>query len=201
MDLSKTGLFIKERRKKKNMTQEQLAEKLNVSFKTVSRWECGLGLPDVSTMVPLCELLSISLNELLNGESIGEKEYMEKAENELLELQKGKEESDKRLLRTEIVLGLFSTVVFLCSIFYCIFTKDDLVWKILIPCLAFILFILGIIFCLKIEQKAGYYVCAKCGEKFVPTFSQVLWSMHTNRTRYMKCPHCHQHSWCKKVIK
>ena len=55
-------------------------------------------------------------------------------------------------------------------------------------------------FALKIEQKAGYYECRKCHHKYVPTYPDVFWAMHINRTRYMKCPECDKWSWNKKVI-
>ena len=67
MDLSKTGKFIAERRKEKGLTQVKLAEKLNVSEKTISKWECGNGFPDTTLILPLCEILEISSNELLSA--------------------------------------------------------------------------------------------------------------------------------------
>ena len=53
---------------------------------------------------------------------------------------------------------------------------------------------------LRTEQIAGYYECAKCHHKYVPTYKSVLWAMHINRTRYMKCPECGRRSWQKKRI-
>ena len=55
-------------------------------------------------------------------------------------------------------------------------------------------------FMIKIEQIAGYYECRKCHHRYVPTYSNVLWAMHIHRTRYMRCPKCHEKSWQKKVI-
>ena len=63
------------------------------------------------------------------------------------------------------------------------------------------IFIVGISYCILIEQVAGYYECNKCHERYVPTYKQVLFAMHNGRTRYMKCPKCHKYSWNKKVIK
>ncbi len=68
MNQEKIGTFITENRKKQNMTQEELAEKLNVSKNAVSKWERGLNLPDASIMQELCSILNISLNELFTGE-------------------------------------------------------------------------------------------------------------------------------------
>ena len=81
MDLKQTGLFIREQRKAKKLTQVQLALKLNVSEKTISKWECGKGFPDTSLILPLCTELGISANELLSAKKLPtEKEYKETAE-------------------------------------------------------------------------------------------------------------------------
>jgi len=72
--------------------------------------------------------------------------------------------------------------------------------RILLIIIGFVPAMIGIMVALKIEQKAGYYECAKCHHKYVPTFSSVLWAMHINRTRYMKCPKCNKRSWNKKVL-
>ena len=68
MDQERIGKFIQEKRKKENLTQKELSEKLNISEKTISKWECGKGLPEVSLMQPLCQELKITVNELLNGQ-------------------------------------------------------------------------------------------------------------------------------------
>ena len=87
MDLQKTGNFIAQQRKAKNLTQAKLAEKLHVSEKTVSKWECGNGFPDTSLIMPLCEALEISANELLSAEKINDNQYKEYAEHNLVTLQ------------------------------------------------------------------------------------------------------------------
>lgn len=84
MDQIKIGKFIAEKRKETNLTQEQLAEKLNISKNAVSKWERGLNLPDVSIMQDLCRILNITLNELFIGEKIQEEAYKEIADNNLL---------------------------------------------------------------------------------------------------------------------
>jgi len=84
MDQIKIGKFIAEKRKETNLTQEQLAEKLNISKNAVSKWERGLNLPDVSIMQDLCKILNITLNELFIGENIKEELYKEIADKNLL---------------------------------------------------------------------------------------------------------------------
>ena len=84
MNQEKIGKFIANCRKEKKLTQEQLAEKLNISKNAVSKWERGLNLPDVSIMQELCKILGITLNELFIGENIIEEKYKEVADNNLL---------------------------------------------------------------------------------------------------------------------
>ena len=84
MDKVKIGQFIAKCRKDKKLTQEQLAEKLNISKNAVSKWERGLNLPDVSIMQDLCKTLGITLNELFIGERISDEQYKEIADNNLL---------------------------------------------------------------------------------------------------------------------
>lgn len=86
MDQIKIGNFISENRKKKNLTQEQLAEQLNISKNAVSKWERGLNLPDVAIMQNLCKILNITLNELFIGEKISNEKYKETADNNLLKV-------------------------------------------------------------------------------------------------------------------
>ena len=90
MDQIKIGKFIAAMRKEQNLTQRQLAELLRISDKTVSKWECGNGLPEVGTMLPLCETLHINVNELLTGERL-DAQYQEKAEENLVNLVQEKE--------------------------------------------------------------------------------------------------------------
>lgn len=204
MDYNKIGVFIASERKAKKLTQAKLAEKIFVSEKTISKWENGNGIPDTNTLPKLCEVFGVSMNELLNGERISIEDYCNKAESELLKLQKEKEQSVKRLLVAEIVIGSITTFAFLFMFevaLYAIYELGYMVMPIITIVMGVILFLTGVTFCLYIEQKAGYYMCKKCGYKHVPTFKQVLFSMHTGRTRYMKCPHCKQKSWQKKVVK
>lgn len=86
MDQIKIGKFIASCRKEKGMTQQQLADILEVSDKTISKWECGRGLPEVQFMIPLCNLLGINVNELLSGEKLSVDEYPQKAEENMMGL-------------------------------------------------------------------------------------------------------------------
>ena len=204
MDSIKIGKFIAEKRKAKNLTQLQLAERLYVTDRAVSKWECGRSLPDSSIMLELCEALDVSVNELLTGEELEMETYNKQAEENLIQMIKEKEESDKRLLNLEIVLGITGTLFLLAMLFTGILGYQYLglpLWAmILMMSVGFVVFMVAILFCVLIEQKAGYYECKECHQTFVPTYLQVLFALHINRTRYMKCPHCGKRAYQKKVI-
>lgn len=104
MDQVKIGKFIAQCRKKKNITQVELAEKLNITDRAISKWETGKGMPDSSIMLDLCNELGINVNELLSGEVIKMENYDKKADENFIKLQKEKENSDKRLLFTETIM-------------------------------------------------------------------------------------------------
>ncbi|MBE5735606.1 MAG: helix-turn-helix transcriptional regulator [Clostridiales bacterium] len=204
MDYNKIGEFITTLRKERNLTQAKLAEKLCVSEKTISKWENGRGIPDTDFLPKLSEMFGVSINEILNGEKLSGEKYIDKAEEKLLEQQKAKQDSDKRLLWAEIVLGSIVTIAFISMILvatYIIETTNTFTIPIILFVLGFVIFIVGCTFCLYIEQKAGYYICKHCEHKYVPKFAPILFAPHMCRTRYMKCPKCEKYSWNKKVIK
>ncbi len=200
MDQIKIGRFIAQKRKEHKMTQVQLAEKLGITDRAVSKWETGKSLPDASIMLELCELLGITVNDLLNGEEVTMKNYNVTLEKNLLDMVRQKEEADKRLLILEIVIGVIAMIFLFTLIGLAAFIEmqDWLRYALII--FGFVVFIIAVNFCLKIEQVAGYYECAKCGHKYVPTYGSVFFATHMGRTRYMKCPECGKRSWQKKVI-
>lgn len=200
MEQAKVGKFIAQCRKSKNMTQAELAEKLNITDRAISKWETGKGMPDSSIMLELCNELDISVNELLSGEVIKMENYNQKAEENLLEMKKQKEETDKEMLRLEIVIGYISSITFLILVFLASFVEMYSVIRILLIIGGSIVFAVGVINAIKIEQTAGYYECDKCHYKYIPTYKSVLFAMHYGRTRYMKCPKCNEKSWNKKVL-
>ena len=204
MDLIKIGKFIATKRKQRNLTQMQLAELLHVTDRAISKWECGRSMPESAIMLELCDALKISVNELLTGEELEMKEYNKQAELNLIEITKQKEESDKRLLKAEIIFGIIGVILFfglLLAGLYLIKEESSLLWLgIIMVSVGVVEFLTMAFFALRIEQKAGYYECKECGHRYTPTYGQVFFAMHLSRTRYMKCPHCHKRSWNKKVI-
>ncbi len=200
MDLIQIGKFIAQKRKEKNLTQLELASKISVSEKTISKWECGNGLPDASLMLPLCNVLDISANELLSGKSLSENEYKESAEKNIVELKSRQEKSTKHLLTLEVVVGYMATFSYLFLLLCAIFAVENLIWQIIMIVFAVSILLVGVIFAVKIEQVAGFYECAHCHHKYIPTYKAVLLAMHIGRTRYLKCPKCNKRSWNKKVL-
>lgn len=201
MDQIKIGKFISNCRKKNNLTQMQLAEKLNITDRAISKWETGKGMPDSSIMLDLCNELKISVNELLSGEVINVENYNLKAEENLLEMKKQKEILDKNMLKLEWSMGCISSITLLILVFVASFIEMNSVIRNLLIVLGSIIFVVGIINAIKIEQTAGYYECSKCHYKYTPSYNSVLFSMHYGRTRYMKCPKCNKKSWSKKVLR
>lgn len=116
MDQIKIGKFIAEMRKEQNLTQIDLAEKLGISNKTVSKWECGNGMPDYAVMEELCVILNINVNELLSGERLPSKDYNKKAEENMMSLIHESSEYRKREKRdlVFIVLGIIA-ILFLVT--------------------------------------------------------------------------------------
>ena len=200
MDQIKIGKFIAERRKLKSLTQAQLAEKLNITDRAVSKWENGRSLPDSAIMLELCEMLDITVNDLLSGEVVVMEKYNKEMEKNLLEMAREKEKSDKQLLMVEIVMGFVSIGIMLGLCIFAAYAPMEEWLRIVLIIIGFIPVLVLIPFMIKIEQTAGYYECKKCGNRYIPKYSSVFMSMHRGRTRYMKCPECHKKSWQKKVI-
>ena len=200
MDQIKIGKFIAERRKKLNLTQMQLAEKLNITDRAISKWETGKSLPDSSIMPELCGILQITINDLLSGEVVTLDNCNKELENNLLEMIKQKELSDKRLLSAEVLIGITATVILFALILLAAVVQMPTGLRITLIVLGFVLFLAGCFYALQIEQVAGYYICKECGHRYVPTYKAVAMAPHMGRTRYMRCPQCEKKSWQKKVI-
>lgn len=115
MDNVKFGQFIAKLRKEKNMTQKELAEKLHLTDKTISKWEKGLSFPDIATLEPLSELFDVSITELLSGEQDNKKEV--NIDEKVLEILKQVELQKRKKLKKMILIGL-AIILILCSLFF-----------------------------------------------------------------------------------
>jgi transcriptional regulator with XRE-family HTH domain len=200
MDQIKIGQFIKECRNKNNLTQMQLAEKLGITDRAISKWENGRAMPDSAIMLDLCKELGITVNDLLSGEVVSMNNYNENSEKIILEMVKEKEKNDKLLLRCEILMGVVCIGVMLGLTAVASLVTMEETLRILLIIIGLIPLLIATPFMLKIEQIAGYYECKECGHKYVPTYKAVNMAMHFGRTRYMQCPECHKRSWQKKVV-
>ncbi len=201
MDQEKIGKFISVKRKEKGITQSELAELLGISDRAISKWENGNCLPDASNMQELCKILNITINDLFSGEVVDMEDNVKRLEENLLEMTKLKEQRDKELLLLEIFIGVFVSIILCASILIVDYIEMDNWLKIIIVLSAAIPFTIGVLYALRIEQIAGYYECSNCHHKYIPSYKTILFAMHINRTRRMKCPHCNKKTWHKKKIK
>ena len=200
MNQVKIGNFIAECRKSKNLTQMQLAEKLNITDRAISKWERGKGLPDSSIMLDLCKELGISVNELLSGEMIEMNDYDKKTEELLLQMAKKEEEQNRKLLVSMYVILFTGMAFFLLTVLLAVNFIPDEPTQVLVILISTVIFLIAGFISLKFEVDAGYYECRKCHHKFVPTYKHALGAMHMGTTRYLKCPECNKKSWSKKVM-
>ncbi len=198
MDIVKIGYFIRECRKNKNLTQKQLADKLYVEPKTISKWETGKGLPDVSIMKNLCNELGISLSELFIGD------YIKEESNDLLiekliidELKKEKIQNKKKLIG-EILIGcaFIGSVITLIMLVGIVSIATYL--KIILIVLSFIFIFVGLFGLVLLDVNIGYFECAECHERFIPSIKDYVFAMHTLKKRKLKCPICGKKTWCLK---
>lgn len=199
MNQIKTGKFIAEMRKDKELTQRQLADKLNISDKTVSKWETGKGRPEVSLMLPLCEILEISVNELLTGERLTESDYKKNAEANIMDLIKEKEENKKKLILSMAVcfLTILASVTLIMVAGY---LKMENWVRVVLVAISIVIMIGGIAVACALEMQAGTFECKHCKTRFVPTAGAYIAGPHTITTRYLKCPECGKKSYCKRRL-
>ena len=201
MDQIKIGKFISTKRKEKNITQSELAEKLNITDRAISKWENGICLPDANNIIELCKILDITVNDLFSGEVVDMKENEKRLEENLIELVRAKEESDKRLLHLEVLIVILGCAILFGCILVASILEIENIYRFLIIIGSVFIFFITTFYALKIEQVAGYYECTDCHHKYIPTFKRVLFARHIGRSRKMICPKCGKKTWNKKVIK
>lgn len=199
MDLKNTGKFIAEQRKAVGLTQTKLAEKLFISEKTVSKWETGKGFPDTSLILPLCAELNITSNELLSGKRLSDEEYKPKAEENLISL-KSKLKNNKLFFAIEIYLIVLNLILICVSGVFMEYSLLPFAWNLAFFIFSTVALVCSLFFAIIIECKIGYYQCKHCGNKFIPTYKNFIFSTHMGFTRKLKCPNCGNKDWCKKVL-
>ena len=201
MDQLKIGKFIAECRKQKDLTQMQLAEKLGITDKAVSKWERGGAMPDASIMLELCDILGISVNELLSGEKINMENSNQKNEQLLLDMAKELENKNKTIWSSMWAIMIVSMTALFAGIFIAAFLIPEGVWQLVTILGICIVFLIPCFYALKLEVSVGAYKCNNCGYEIVPTYKEVMMAMHRGFTRHLMCPKCNKRTWCKKVLK
>ncbi len=200
MDQVKIGKFIAECRKKVNLTQMQLSEKLGITDKAISKWERGIAMPDSSIMLELCDILNISVNDLLCGEKIIMENINQKNEQLLLDMAKELEKKNKTVWKSMWAIMIVSMTALFSGILIAAFLIPEGVWQLVTILGVCVVFLIPCFYALKLEVSVGAYKCKNCGYEIVPTYKQALNAMHRGTTRYLKCPKCNKRTWCKKVI-
>lgn len=200
MDQKQTGKFIAEMRRARGLTQKELADLLYISDKTVSKWECGGGLPEVSLMLPLCDALGITVNELLSGKRLQTDEYQKNAEKNMVTLMTEKNEFRlKYLLETLVFFITIIAFVSLCMVVA--YVDMPTPTRITLLAVAIIIISIGATVGIVWERTVFSFECSHCKNRFVPTVGAYLAGMHTWSKRYLKCPKCGKKSWCKLSVK
>ena len=199
MDQIKIGKFIAQMRKDQGLTQRQLAELLSISDKTISKWECGKGLPEASLMLPLCEALHMSVNDLLTGEKVSPSEYQKNAEENMMGLLKENEENKKRMALS-VICGVITIIAVCALVVIAAFLPLPTPARIAVLILAVATAVAGIWAAAMLEVKAGYYECPHCKALFVPTMGQYVKGYHTLTRRRLTCPECGKTGMCRHRI-
>ena len=200
MDQIKIGKFISEERKKKNLTQMQLAEKLCITDRAVSKWECGKAMPDSSLMLELCDILGITVNDLLCGEVTNMENSDKKNEQLLLDMAKELEYKSKTIWTAMWAIMTVSIIGLLGGLALIAFLVPEGPWMLVAILGCAIVFLIPCFYALKLEVSVGAYKCKKCGQLIVPTYKEALNAMHMGTTRYLRCPRCGRRRWCKKTL-
>ena len=203
MNQEKIGKFIAKVRKEKNITQKELAMKLNITDRAISHWENGRSMPDAGIMLELCKLLDINVNELLSAKKIIKESYNEQAEENLLEMRREIESKNKKILILNRIITFLGVVIYLLIILSTILIEMPMVIRNAIMALALVILLLFGVCNLNIIRKNGYYECQECKHQYIPTFNQMFFGM-SGITKgdiwQMKCPNCNKKCWHKKVL-
>ena len=199
MDQIRIGRFIAQCRKTGGLTQRQLADGLGISDKTVSKWECGNGLPEVSLMLPLCEALGITVNDLLSGERVAQADYQKKAEENMMELIRENAENKKRLALSMVCAAV--TVIAVCALIaLAALLALPTAARVALIALALATAAAGVGAAAVLDAKAGYYRCPHCNAAFTPALGEYVKAYHTLVRRRLVCPACGKTGMCRRHI-
>ena len=201
MDQIKIGKFITECRKKKNLTQAQLAKNLNITDRAISKWETGKAMPDSDIMLELCDMLEITVNELLCGEKIDIAQKNEQVSDLIFQMAKNEERYHNRLRYSAYLILATSLIALVCLITLISLLIPECGFQYFLIVVSIILFIIPCIIALKFKVETGYYECKNCQHMFVPNYKEITLLMQTPTKRLLKCPKCGKWTWCKNLTK
>ena len=194
-----TKNIIFELRTRKGLSQDELAEKVMVTRQAVSRWENGNGFPEVSLLLPLCNELEITVNELLSGERVSEEDYRKKAEENMVNLVREAQESKKKIILSVMVAGL--TIIAAVPLFLLSGLLAMEIWtRILLIVIGVVVIFGGVAIACVLDREAGAYECPNCNNRFVPDMKSYIMGPHTITKRKLVCPNCGAHKYCRKVL-
>lgn len=218
MNQVKVGKFIAECRKQNGYTQAELAEKLGLSDKTISKWENGRGLPDATNMLELCNIFNINVNELLNGERLKDMDnYKEIAEKNLIEMKEMEERHNRRYLKVGNALGCIAVLAgfvivfenFVIEFIIKNFESDiSIINNIVTPItvgIGVLIWIAVIIYWLPKESVIGYYECPNCKHVYLPDIktaskAPTKGAFSKEHMRKLKCPNCDCEEYHRRVF-
>lgn len=201
MNTEAIGKFISAKRREKELTQFQHAEKLGITDRAVSKWERGKSLPDASIMLELCEILGISVNELLSGKVIDMKNYKEIAEKNLVEIASVERKKNKCLEGAQRFIGLSAVAVMLfMAVCGALIEEKNTLLSIIIIAFAIVYGLVCCVFATMLEHDSGYYECKNCGHRHIPKTGAIVFAVHFGTDRVLKCPECHKKGWHKKTL-
>ncbi len=165
----------------------------------VSKWENGNGFPEVSLLLPLCNELEITVNELLSGERVSEEDYLKKAEENMVNLVREAQESKKKIILSAMAAGL--TIIAAVPLFLLSGMLAMENWmRILLIIIGLVVICGGIVIACILDRDVGAYECPDCKNRFVPDMKSYIMGLHTITKRKLVCPNCGAYKYCKKVL-
>lgn len=199
MNQINTGKFIQQKRKERNLTQQELADKLSISYKTVSKWETGKGLPEVGIMLDLCNILGISVNELLSGKSLKGEEYLLNAEENMLSLIDERRDNKKKIVVQIMVFVI--TVLSVCTLI-CVAALSGIstTLRIVLIVISLMIAVLGVSVGCILDRETGFYECKYCGKRFIPSMKDYVKGVHGLSKRWLRCPSCGKKGFFSKKL-
>ena len=202
MNQEKVGKFIVKLRKENNMTQQELANKLNITDRAVSHWENGRSMPDAGIMLELCKILNVNVNELLSAKKIPQETYSERAEENLLEMKREIESQNRRIFTLNKIIINLVVIIFIVIGLAATFIEMSMFIRNIIFAVDLVMLISVGFFTLNILQKTGCYECQECKYQYIPGYTQMFFGKSgiTNTNWRMKCPKCKKKCWHKKVL-